>query len=132
MSTLKKADCHFNPRPHEEGDPRASAKYVYPDISIHALTRRATHECAWYTVFTNTNFNPRPHEEGDHGAAIAGRTKKRISIHALTRRATLIFATFKGTKAISIHALTRRATIAAPAHENEQKISIHALTRRAT
>ena len=55
-------------------------------VSIHALTRRATIlESSKKTV--NKCFNPRPHAEGDM-AAERYELSERVSIHALTRRAT--------------------------------------------
>ena len=79
---------NFNPRPHEEGDlivsvrttprngfqstpsrggrpVRLAPDYAFYQISIHALTRRATMRIITARQ-VHTDFNPRPHEEGDH------------------------------------------------------------------
>ena len=79
-------------------------------ISIHALTRSATHlgiKGYGYEI----NFNPRTHKECDlfvDGVAGVGDS---ISIHALTRSATLTMGFLRVFVAsISIHALTRSAT----------------------
>ena len=54
----------FNPRPHAEGDLAKSRNFRWITVSIHALTRRATHR--------------------DPNKSLANN----VSIHALTRRAT--------------------------------------------
>ena len=56
---------YFNPRSHEESDALRDYAYkVLKNISIHALTKRATVE---YTDNNNelSDFNPRSHEESD-------------------------------------------------------------------
>ena len=58
------AQVYFNPRPHEEGDDDRPQAAVTRQISIHALTRRAT-VTRWLIVSRSIYFNPRPHEEGD-------------------------------------------------------------------
>ena len=81
---------------------------VFSNVSIHALTRRAT-TCR--CLFHCCSF---------------------VSIHALTRRATgqqnIRFAAC----GVSIHALTRRATNSRGRKPAARWVSIHALTRRAT
>ena len=154
---------YFNPRPHEEGDLRGSVAFgigrefqstpsrggrpcrrlllrVAAEISIHALTRRAT-ICATVSqsarLFQSTpsrggrpfsisrspslshNFNPRPHEEGDRDNK-GEQPQTQISIHALTRRATLGNLEALHTRQISIHALTRRATTIARQRSGRQ------------
>ena len=122
-------------------------------ISIHALTRRATDEIVPYVN------NPRIsiHALTRRATSIGGffMLKRSISIHALTRRATCLSWTMRpwrkrfqstpsrgGRQAqnlfcvnmhiISIHALTRRATQIFGCNVAKLDISIHALTRRAT
>ncbi len=56
---------YFNPRPHEEGDPRLFQKLSYNVISIHALMKRAT-QLSNRCQRNFPHFNPRPHEEGDY------------------------------------------------------------------
>ena len=99
-------------------------------VSIHALTRRATY--------------PRS------PTCVQGC----VSIHALTRRATCACLILTSCKRVSIHALTRRATSISPNQQQRKPfqstpsrggrhddaadmltgiyVSIHALTRRAT
>ena len=78
------------------------------EVSIHALTRRATERA-----------------ESQHVVLP-------VSIHALTRRATVATAQFSNKQNVSIHALTRRATFPYTFTQINQTVSIHALTRRAT
>ncbi len=152
--SARQADAkYFNPRPHEEGDYSAGTDFELWDISIHALTRRATrHPLSISHLLSISihaltrratrkrdkrqrkagNFNPRPHEEGDN----------------TVRERTLNCGTFQSTPSrggrhvfidipiacsfISIHALTRRATTNTMNDLRTVTISIHALTRRAT
>ncbi len=101
------------------------------EISIHALTRRATQhggtaavQCGfqstpsrggrlyiYVSIFPREDFNPRPHEEGDQTLLPVKGSHLPISIHALTRRATTLYCRQSHTFGISIHALTRRATV---------------------
>ena len=60
----KRIHINFNPRPHTEGDIKEYLKSCSWGISIHALTRRATHGCK-SDGGAEENFNPRPHTEGD-------------------------------------------------------------------
>ncbi len=107
---------YFNPRSHEESDP--FDVFVDPEsneISIHALTKRATISIFPKTINGNY-FNPRSHEESDRNkpitiffplrfqSTLSRRERpeewfKRyvtrycdISIHALTKRATAIYS----------------------------------------
>ena len=53
----------FNPRPHAEGDLTPRQQQNKKQVSIHALTRRATQ---WRHCYKQGwGFNPRPHAEGD-------------------------------------------------------------------
>ena len=142
----------FNPRPHAEGDMGLFRYPIKTNVSIHALTRRATDK-GFNVVWIYFCFNPRPHAEGDEiiKSVVGG---SEVSIHALTRRATFRVprshnaCTFQSTPSrggrptsdncnempvfVSIHALTRRATKVVDIISAINVVSIHALTRRAT
>ena len=77
----------FNPRPHAEGDYVCMYVVLKYQVSIHALTRRATFSLIMYDGL------------------------KCVSIHALTRRATNGSVLLAPRSRVSIHALTRRATV---------------------
>ena len=56
---------YFNPRSHEESDKqKAEKEYVLEQISIHALTKRATYPPS-FLLTVLCDFNPRSHEESD-------------------------------------------------------------------
>ena len=120
----------FNPRAHTERDRYARKVAVQFIVSIHALTRSATNQCA----ILNINVS--------------------VSIHALTRSATSFGGLLIPQVRVSIHALTRSATSVPEANQKEllfqstrshgarqhrhrvslsdRHVSIHALTRSAT
>ena len=77
---------YFNPRPRKEGDSRKYAIWLYANISIHALAKRAT---------------------SPDSRLIFGEV---ISIHALAKRATTHANFLACDLGISIHALAKRAT----------------------
>ena len=80
----------------------------FPDISIHALVKRAT-IYFWFLFAQNT-----------------------ISIHALVKRATRYGDRHGNRRGISIHALVKRATQSLILALCQTWISIHALVKRAT
>ncbi len=99
---------NFNPRPHEEGDHAACQLELIEDISIHALTRRATSDLERRAAGA-FDFNPRPHEEGDNRAHI--RFQFYFYFNPRPHEEGDVADLFpKNTLDISIHALTRRAT----------------------
>ena len=82
----------------------------FPDISIHALVKRATF-LSLLTPFVPHDFNPRPREEGDLLSGSVILYFFVISIHALVKRATSIGYYLFHSSGISIHALVKRATL---------------------
>ena len=102
------------PSTHEECDFSGQGNVVVGIVSIHALTRSATHRLLLTladTLFQSTHsrgvrhqhtaylsinlcFNPRTHEECDRRIQYAGMGKT-VSIHALTRSATQLLPMFQ-------------------------------------
>ena len=145
---------HFNPRPREEGDMTWNTySHLYPQISIHALVKRATKFPAALRFSSAISI----HALVKRATTWLSRQYQscRISIHALVKRATSAIAshiscdlyfnprpreegddthsaiiTLSGH--ISIHALVKRATRTAGKITRKSQISIHALVKRAT
>ena len=61
---IAKVPCDFNPRPRKEGDSMAMIDKSLPEISIHALAKRATISAS-RSKRSACDFNPRPRKEGD-------------------------------------------------------------------
>ena len=101
---------YFNPRTHEECDPRLP-------FSVYIITPR----------FQSTHSRGVRLKPDGHGLPGSG-----ISIHALTRSATVLSIQIRHVVLISIHALTRSATKQPSGGIDYGAISIHALTRSAT
>ncbi len=82
----------FNPRPPAEGDPLTGKRSgLHPQVSIHALLRRATGISVLPRLILL--FQSTPSCGGRHNTPIAGREWANVSIHALLRRATRPTAT---------------------------------------